>query len=65
MGGLPPLDLNFVYGKAEDDKFIPLDGQQRLTTLFSFCIFMLCKDENKIKLLHKLTYETRKEFTRF
>jgi uncharacterized protein with ParB-like and HNH nuclease domain len=29
-----PLDLNFVYGKAEQGKFIPIDGQKRLTTLF-------------------------------
>lgn len=27
-------DLDFVYGTTEDGKFIPLDGQQRLTTLF-------------------------------
>ena len=60
MGETPPLDLNFVYGKAEDDKFIPLDGQQRLTTLFLLHLYAFCKDENKTKLLHKLTYETRK-----
>ncbi|HFU4420637.1 TPA: DUF262 domain-containing protein, partial [Streptococcus suis] len=30
----PPLDLNFIYGKSLNDAFIPLDGQQRLTTLF-------------------------------
>lgn len=34
-----PMSLNFIYGKvtpAENgiDKFIPLDGQQRLTTLY-------------------------------
>ena len=29
------LDLNFVYGSIEDKKqFVPIDGQQRLTTLF-------------------------------
>ena len=27
-----PLDLNFIYGKSTNGKFIPLDGQQRLTT---------------------------------
>lgn len=37
-----PLNLDFVYGKiekadsGESHKFIPLDGQQRLTTLFLF-----------------------------
>jgi hypothetical protein len=33
----PPLNLDFVYGSTElgdDTRFLPLDGQQRLTTLF-------------------------------
>jgi uncharacterized protein with ParB-like and HNH nuclease domain len=34
----PNRDLDFVYGSTEQEeeieKFIPLDGQQRLTTLF-------------------------------
>ncbi len=29
-----PIDLDFIYGKVHDDAFIPIDGQQRLTTLF-------------------------------
>lgn len=29
-----PLLLDFIYGSAEEGCFIPLDGQQRLTTLF-------------------------------
>jgi len=29
-----PLRLDFVYGSIPDDTIIPLDGQQRLTTLF-------------------------------
>lgn len=33
LGG-QPLSLDFVYGKIEGDVFYPLDGQQRLTTLF-------------------------------
>ena len=28
------VDLHFIYGKSTRGKFIPLDGQQRLTTLF-------------------------------
>ena len=28
------MTLDFVYGEIENKKFIPLDGQQRLTTLF-------------------------------
>jgi hypothetical protein len=29
-----PIDLDFVYGEVNDGTFEPLDGQQRLTTLF-------------------------------
>jgi len=28
------LNLDFVYGRVENEILIPLDGQQRLTTLF-------------------------------
>ena len=28
------LTLDFVYGNTEGEKFFPLDGQQRLTTLW-------------------------------
>lgn len=55
----PPLDLNFVYGKAEGDKFIPIDGQQRLTTLFLLHLYAFHNDDSKTKFLHKFTYETR------
>jgi len=63
------IDLDFVYGKVEtnEDKsvFIPLDGQQRLTTLFLLHWYLATRDNgNKIKeeyknLLEKFTYETR------
>ena len=29
-----PLDLDFIYGSVVNGSFQPLDGQQRLTTLF-------------------------------
>lgn len=32
--GTPERDLDFIYGNIVDNDFIPLDGQQRLTTLF-------------------------------
>lgn len=32
--GVPGRDLDFIYGNISDSDFIPLDGQQRLTTLF-------------------------------
>lgn len=63
------LKLDFIYGSVKDDIFQPLDGQQRLTTLFLLHWFVAIK-ENKLndklkKLLTKFTYETRtssKEF---
>lgn len=54
-----PLDLSFVYGKAENKKFIPIDGQQRLTTLFLLHLYAFRKDASKTPLLHHFTYETR------
>jgi hypothetical protein len=34
-GGNEPVDLDFVFGDVDlNGKFLPLDGQQRLTTLF-------------------------------
>ena len=60
QGKTPPLDLNFVYGKAEKNKFIPIDGQQRLTTLFLLYLYAFYDDESKTELLCKFTYETRK-----
>jgi hypothetical protein len=54
-----PLDLNFVYGKTEKEKFIPIDGQQRLTTLFLLHLYAFHKDDSKTDLLRKFTYETR------
>jgi uncharacterized protein with ParB-like and HNH nuclease domain len=40
---IPNRDLDFVYGSTEQEgeieKFIPLDGQQRFTTLVFSCLF--------------------------
>jgi len=60
-----PLDLNFVYGKVENNKFIPIDGQQRLTTLFLLHLYAFYNDDSKTKLMLKFTYETRSSSRRF
>ena len=44
----PPLDLNFIYGKVENQKFIPVDGQQRLTTLFLIHVYAFANDESSL-----------------
>ena len=54
--------LDFVYGSNTEDAFQPLDGQQRLTTLFLLHWYAALKD-SKLKdeetTLIKFTYETR------
>ena len=61
--GGEPLDLNYIYGVVEEKKFIPLDGQQRLTTLFLFHWYIALKAALEAKELsnfsYKLTYEQR------
>lgn len=39
-----PLDLDFVYGSVVNGVFQPLDGQQRLTTLFLLHWYLAWKD---------------------
>ena len=43
-----PLNLDFIYGSVEGDeetRFLPLDGQQRLTTLFLLHWYLAWKDD--------------------
>ncbi|MCR4660476.1 MAG: DUF262 domain-containing protein [Clostridia bacterium] len=57
------LDLNFIYGNVTNEKFIPIDGQQRLTTLFLlywyFSVLGNKKNDYVVSILSKFTYETR------
>ena len=43
-----PLFFDFVYGRVDNNKFIPFDGQQRLTTLFLFhkYVFEKCQSDS-------------------
>lgn len=62
------IDLNFVYGKDENGLFVPIDGQQRLTTLLCLHIYAFSKnnDEDGLKILdEKFEYCTRTSTTRF
>lgn len=62
------LDLNYIYGKIDNGIFIPIDGQQRLTTLLILHIYAFSK-ENKRKELNvleqKFFYKTRITTQRF
>jgi hypothetical protein len=63
-----PLDLDFVYGSVEGTEkqvFGPLDGQQRLTTLFLLHWYLAWKDgksddfTNHIKIEKNLGFSTQ------
>ena len=66
-----PLELDFIFGGNEDDndkennnndKFHPVDGQQRLTILYllHWYIFQRAGDESALSTLHnKFSYATR------
>jgi len=62
IGNSEPVKLDFVYGNIADKKLIPLDGQQRLTTLF-LLHWYISKHENigedEIRFLSQFTYRTR------
>ena len=49
--------LDFIYGSFDENKFIPIDGQQRLTTLF-LLHWYFAKKENIDKVIN-FTYKTR------
>lgn len=63
-----PLNLDIIYGIVEDNSFIPIDGQQRLTTLYLLHWFVSIK-ENGLEELEqqqlKINYETRKSSKEF
>lgn len=62
LKGTKPLVLDFVYGSVENNTLYPLDGQQRLTTLWllhwylALCAGTLSEDK---KVLERFSYETR------
>lgn len=73
-----PLELAFVYGRVENGVFIPVDGQQRLTTLYLLHLYLVkrcqalstdlgqtcitCKYED---VLSQFTYATRQSSREF
>lgn len=81
-GNIPFRDLDFVYGSINEcSRFIPIDGQQRLTTLF-LLHWYLANASNEIDILReslaikeyndevttfrsKFTYETRSSSKEF
>ncbi len=62
LTGSEAVGLDFVYGEVEDGRMIPLDGQQRLTTLFLLHWYLAarcCVSGDECDFLGKFTYKTR------
>lgn len=62
------INLDFIYGNVDNGAFLPLDGQQRLTTLFLLHWYAFEKehiDDDCCKTLKKFSYETRLSSRRF
>ena len=66
------IDLNFVYGKEDsidnEKVFIPIDGQQRLTTLFLLHWYVYQRSEDLDSLLNlgkHFSYDTRDSTKQF
>lgn len=68
----PSLDLGFVYGRVEKGVFVPVDGQQRLTTLFLLHLYLVkqckriscdyCAYENALSNFSYATRQSAREF---
>lgn len=67
------IELDFIYGFNEQDSnnqntFVPIDGQQRLTTLWLLYWFVSVKDnisDDEVTFLANFLYETRHSTTEF
>jgi len=56
------VGLDFIYGEVENGGLIPLDGQQRLTTLFLLHWYLAARSgvaDGDCAFLGKFTYKTR------
>lgn len=62
-----PVDFDFVYGNVSVGALYPLDGQQRLTTLFLLHWYFAAKGLvlNDAQRLSRFTYQTRVSSQRF
>ena len=62
------INLDFIYGNVDNSTFLPLDGQQRLTTLFLLHWYAAEKEHiagSCREILKKFSYETRLSSRRF
>lgn len=64
---LSTLTLDFIFGHKEDETniFYPVDGQQRLTTLFLLQLYVGRRGNCDVDFLRKFSYETRDSSKQF
>ncbi len=62
-----PLNLDFIYGSVEEiqhqTRFLPLDGQQRLTTLFLLHWYLAWRDEEWVEFERMFVAGKHAKFT--
>ena len=66
--GSSPIELDFIYGDFDSKNgiFYPLDGQQRLTTLYLLHWYIAKRlNEKDIKFLRKFSYQIRESSKEF
>lgn len=67
--GRDPLILDFVFGRQRQTSvqniFLPVDGQQRLTTLFLLHLYVGRRAGAETDFLKKFSYETRESSKQF
>ena len=67
-GKTEKLSLDFVYGNADSDRYYPLDGQQRLTTLWLVHWYLAFRQgilKRKKESLKRFSYQTRNSSSDF
>ena len=52
-------DLNYIYGYEEDGCFVPVDGQQRLTTLWLLYLYLYAKCHNTKEFRVQMKFASR------
>jgi hypothetical protein len=57
LGG--ECDLNYIYGYDKDGCFVPVDGQQRLITLWSLYLYLYARTHRSKEFRVKLKFESR------
>lgn len=52
-------DLNYIYGYEEDGCFVPIDGQQRLTTLWLLYLYLFARKQCKREFNIRMKFASR------